>query len=262
MKLLKNIIYYWKQICTIGLILISFSAIGFCLFKVTYALLNTTIEKDNGNISNWKPRSQSYPKDLKKNAHSMNSDFSIKLTEFLPIHEQASLKVGEKYYIIKDLNLGTAQTRCLYGVFQLDSKSVSHLNFHKIQIFQGKKLEYFASALSKSVHFSVLEQVQLPKNIMNCKNWVYIENSIGKINLEFVDVNRTSVMKYGVKKCKNLNLLNTVAVRSKSADLVYFQFDTVQNKLNMCANKIGNGIVEIMTLNSPDYQKFLLQIHK
>lgn len=250
--------YSWKQIVTLGIILICFSALAWCLFKVTYALLAKPISTVSG--SQWTSKNSS--KKFEPKTTMVKGMFFLTMNDFMPSSAQVNLVEGNYYFITKTISANQNEAQCLYGIFQLVKKNPHQFNFKVFNYFSGKKFEQYALTLSKNIKYSILEQSQLPTKILNCKNWLSVHNTynISANNPQHID--ETHSVLFSKPKCTIMPSANLIVVQSDSPQIVYFDYNHTQNKLYMCVKQTGHAIVRMMTLNSGKFQTHYFHVNK
>lgn len=131
-----------------------------------------------------------------------------------------------------------------------------------LNTFSGKKIDQYAILTSQKIKYSILEKEQLPAKIFNCKNWLSIENSYKIFEQKNQKADNTTIIPFSKPKCTPLASANIIALRSDAPNIVYFNYDSMENKLHMCIKKSGNAIVHTMTLNSGKFHTQYLKIQK
>lgn len=237
-----------KKIIIIALIFLCFSSIGFCLYKVIYALLTKSATQ-----ANVKWAAKNYTKPYTPKTNFTKGMLFLTLDDFSPFNPQADLIEGEKYFVLKTLEHNEDSIMCLYGFFELMKKNPHQLNFKALHNFNGKKFEQYSQVTSKKLKYRVLQKHQLPEHLFNCKNWLHIDNTLHFLN-HTQDYVKQIDIKLTKSKCNVIPSANLFSVQSENPNIAYFDYDHIANKLKLCIQKTGSVFVDYMTINSTKYE--------
>lgn len=252
--MLKILNFSFQKYVIIIAVILCFGSVAFCLYKVIFALITKPISQSK---MGWSP--QKYSKPFEQRTIHEKDVFVLKLVDFSTFSEQTSLVEGKNYFILKILEQNEEDISCLYGTFNLIKKHQQHLNFKSLNRFNGKKIEQYGIVLSKKIKYRILDIDQLPSRILNCKNWIHVNN-----RYEFLDQKMQTKKQVDIKfkkhKCIMIPSTNIIATQSSNPNVAYFEYNDITNKLKLCIQKPGDVFVRYMTVNSGNYEAQHLKI--
>ncbi len=256
-KSLESLNRYWKQIVTVSLVLFCVISLSFCFVKITYALLTKPIPSSGPSKWSQQKKFNASASPTLSEQSTSKEKFVLQLKNFEPFTEQSNLKEHQKYSVLKVLDPQKIQLQCLLGQFELLTKKENSFSFSPINIFSGKKFEYYADFVKKQIKFMVLESDQIPTNILNCKEWLFLENTYENDTQTTASANIT----YKIKKPKCIQIPSKIiSARSQTPNILYFKYNSFSEKASLCLQKHGIGIIETLEMNGSNAKIFRVSI--